>query len=154
MVPEVESPALYEHQQSDIHTLMPSQPDANSSRGSLRFGIVTSNRNLDHAPSVVGTNGSGQMVFQPRPDRAGDVARMIFYFSIRWGRSIERTEASILRQWHVSDPVSARERERNDRTEAAQGNRNPFVDCPSMVERISRFESFDILDSEAALPLP
>ena len=67
MVPEIESPALCEHQQSDIHTLMPSQPDANSSRGSLRFGIVTSNRNLDHAPSIVGTNGSGQMVFQPRP---------------------------------------------------------------------------------------
>ena len=36
MVPEVESPALYEHQQSDIHTLMPPQPDANSSRGSLQ----------------------------------------------------------------------------------------------------------------------
>ena len=34
------------------------------------------------------------------------------------------------------------------------GNRNPFVDCPSLVERIARFESFDILDSEAALPLP
>ena len=77
-------------------------------------------------PRCCRTNGSGQMVFQPHPERAGDVARMIFYFSIRWGRSIDRTEASILRQWHLSDPVSARERERNDRTEAAQGNRNPL----------------------------
>ena len=154
MVSEEGQPVLYEHQQSDIHTLMPSDPNANSARGSLRFGVVSGQRNLDYAPSVVGTNSRGERVFQPRPDRQGDVARMVFYFSVRWGLSIQAQEAIVLRQWHEMDPTSDRERMRNDRTEAVQGNRNPFVDCPSLVDRIDRFDAFESQDTDGSLPFP
>lgn len=41
---------------------------------------------------------------------------------------------SVLLQWHVQDPVDAREQARNDTVYAFQGNRNPFIDHPEWVD--------------------
>jgi endonuclease I len=40
---------------------------------------------------------------------------------------------SVLRQWHLDDPVDDFERDRNDVVFGYQGNRNPFVDHPEWV---------------------
>jgi PKD repeat protein/endonuclease I len=41
---------------------------------------------------------------------------------------------SVLLQWHVQDPVDAREQARNNTVYAFQGNRNPFIDHPEWVD--------------------
>lgn len=41
---------------------------------------------------------------------------------------------SVLTQWHVDDPVDAKEMARNDIVFSFQGNRNPFIDHPEWVE--------------------
>lgn len=151
MDPDDES-ALYEHQQSDVHILYPADSNANSTRGSNRFGVVTSDRNLDFLPSVAGRNAQGDPVFEPRDARKGDIARAVLYFSIRWGRAIEATEEGVMRAWVVADPVDDRERSRNTLVEAVQGNRNPFVDCPALVPRIANFGDF--MPADRDLPLP
>lgn len=147
-----EGTALYEHQQSDVHHLHPSDSTANSTRGSNRFGVVVSDRNLDFLPSISGRDAQGDRVFEPRDARKGDIARAIMYFSIRWGRAIEATEEGILRGWVVADPVDDRERRRNTLVEAVQGNRNPFVDCPALVPRVADFAEF--MPADRNLPLP
>ena len=144
--------ALYHHQQSDIHHLYPTDSGANSTRGSDPFGEPISDLNLDRLPATAGLNEDGHRVFAPRQERRGDIARAVFYFSMRWGTDIAVSEEAVLRAWAQADPVDDRERTRNDRVEAAQGNRNPFVDCPTIIGRIPDFESFDILDHD--LPLP
>lgn len=148
------SPLLYSHQQSDLHHLYPTISGANSRRGSDRFGVVARERDLSYLPSVAGLDAAGNPVFEPRDARKGDVARVIFYFSVRWGKPIRDDEEAALRAWVEADPVSARERGRNDRVEALQGNRNPFVDCPALVDRIADFEGFEIIDAEDSLPAP
>jgi endonuclease I len=41
-------------------------------------------------------------------------------------------QLSTLLRWHVEDPPTLLERERNDRVQQVQGNRNPFVDFPQL----------------------
>lgn len=43
---------------------------------------------------------------------------------------------SMLVDWHQQDPVSQKERDRNDAAYTFQGNRNPFVDYPQFVHEI------------------
>ncbi len=144
----------YSHEQSDIHHLLPTISGVNSLRGSERFGNVENGRNLDFLPAVYGTDASGNVVFQPWRERQGDVARVIFYFSVRWGKAIRDDEEETLRGWMNDDPVDRRERARNDLVEGIQGNRNPFVDCPPLVDRIADFAAFEPLDTEDNLPTP
>lgn len=144
----------YSHEQSDIHHLRPTISGANSLRGSFPFGDVVNNRNLDHLPAVLGADAYGDTVFSTRAETRGDVARVIFYFAVRWGKGIDDHEEAALRGWMRGDPVDDDERARNDRVEAIQGNRNPFVDCPDLVDRIDDFAAFEPLDTEATLPAP
>ena len=39
-------------------------------------------------------------------------------------------------KWHKEDPVSDKERKRNDAVYAKQHNRNPFIDNPDMADHI------------------
>lgn len=70
----------------------------------------------------------------PGDDWKGDVARMIFYLSIRYKESINVVGSEALfMKWNIEDPVSDFERQRNNVIQKAQGNRNPFIDNPYLV---------------------
>jgi endonuclease I len=96
--------------------------------------------------------------FEPPDAVKGDVARMIFYMSVRYngdegsnGVSLtvvdgvgtpfggdtedngEIGDLATLMAWHVLDPVSDEERHRNNIIYDIQGNRNPFIDRPEFV---------------------
>jgi len=145
---------------SDLHHLFPITQLANSARGDWDFGETTDQPkkqfcDVQGGCSRVGTCGqAGQTVFEVRPARRGDLARAHFYMVARYrydpkvqldddrnpgNGSISDGEEAVLRRWHREDPVDARERERNGRIEKLQGNRNPFVDDPSLVDQILNF---------------
>ena len=44
-----------------------------------------------------------------------------------------------LRTWHFEDPPDELEQKRNSLIELVQGNRNPFIDHPEIVERVRDF---------------
>lgn len=151
---EDQSSVLYSHQESDLHHLFPAVPGANSLRGSLPFGEVVGERNMDFAPSYYGVDRLGNMIFEVRRERRGDVARSLFYMSIRWGLELPYEEADVLRVWSDMDPVSDEETLRNTAVQRLQGNRNPFIDCPDLLDRILSFNAFRPYDLNVGLPNP
>ena len=112
----------------------------NSVRSNLPFGSPIAP--FDHdAPSGwrQGREADGDEVFLPPPNVRGDVARAMFYFSIRYEKSIDDDEEEDLRRWHADDPVDQAERRRAAGASEAQGNANPFIDDPMLVGRVADF---------------
>ena len=129
------TPAKY-----DLHHLFPSNTYANGRRGNFPFGVVSGKVRWQEAGSKLGFDSGGRVVFEPRPGERGRIARALFYVSAVYGLDMPRHEEDALRQWHAEEPPDAAEVARNDAISQYQGNRNPFIDQPELVDKISRFE--------------
>jgi endonuclease I len=144
----------------DLHNLQPSNAEANSAKSNYPLGEVD---NITYANGVIKT-GEGPTyspsyrgaLFEPADEYKGDFARIYMYmatcyedFRSRWTSLGYRTmlernayptftdnAINLLLKWHREDPVSAKETNRNDAVYGIQGNRNPFVDNPELVEYI------------------
>lgn len=127
---------------SDLHHLFPTDEVANSTRSNYPFGYAVNNVTWQVGGSKLGRDASNNIVFEPRDKHKGNVARSMFYFTIRhqnWGSFLTLTQENALRQFHIADTVDANERLRNDRVKQFQNNRNPFADHPEFVSRIRAF---------------
>lgn len=128
-------------QKADLHHLYPTDSKANSTRGNVNFGELSSPEELNncessHRGDIAGDGHSG---FEPPQEHKGNVARALFYFSIRYKIQIPDYEEMYLRQWHQQDPVDEEEIVRNNKVEEIQGNRNPFVDDPTLADLVTDF---------------
>ncbi|MDR2828733.1 MAG: endonuclease [Acholeplasmatales bacterium] len=126
---------------SDLHNLWNAVRTVNQSLHSDHF---YGNTGVTGAP-----NRSGS-IFYPGDEFVGDIARILFYMDIMYPYltlvptgNANANEGSIyygfldtLLQWNLNDPVSAEEIARNNSIFALQGNRNPFIDYPSLVNII------------------
>jgi endonuclease I len=146
---------------TDLFNVYPTDFEANSNRSAWPYGEVTGT--VDWSNSLgskvgYGTWGSSgnNMAFEPADEYKGDIARAYFYmitcyldksfkaggkgyqvFEYSNGKSSFTTKAlSLFLKWHRNDPVSDKETKRNNAVEKKQGNRNPFVDEPDLVEYI------------------
>lgn len=136
---------------TDLNHLQPADAAANSERSNLPFDEVSGYTEWSSNGAQRGENDSGWTVFEPRDARKGDIARALFYYSVIYERSIDIDAESdgrgigigdeqTLRTWHnQTDPVDSRDERRNRLVQEAQQNRNPFVDCPQLVDQIDDF---------------
>ena len=114
---------------------------------------------LGTSKSINGVSCPTTKVFEPDDQYKGDFARIYMYFAVRYGGGtcsatsgdggaifsssltasnpyVTNYGKELLKKWHVQDPVSEKETNRNDVIEAKQGNRNPFVDYPEWADKI------------------
>lgn len=126
-------------QKSDLHHLFPTDSRANSIRGNNEFADVDGDKVENCDGSYYGVEKSQWSNFEPPKEHKGNVARALFYFSVRYKLRISAQEEAYLREWHEMDPVDEKEMERNDMIHQVQGNRNPFIDYPELVSKISNF---------------
>ena len=125
-------------QKTDLHHLFPVDMRSNSTRNNFPFaevnGKATHSECLD---SQIGNSlNTNTRAFEPPTEHKGNVARAIYYFSTRYKMDISNTEAQYLKIWNEEDPVDKEELERNQKISKIQGNRNPFVDYPELVNRL------------------
>jgi deoxyribonuclease I len=127
-------------QKGDLHHLFPVDARANSTRGNIPFGEVDGDQVTNCPQAERGDDiYSGISSFEPSKYHKGNVARALFYFSVRYKISIDDSEEIFLRQWHKEDPIDQDEVSRNEKIFNIQGNRNPFIDDPKLVDQIDNF---------------
>ncbi len=132
----------------------PTQTKTNTSG----YTYVVADNTADHSGSWshVWKTSSNTYVFEPADEFKGDFARMYLYVvcayegDLNWQTSdntmfsngannytvIANDAKALLLKWHRQDPVSDKERLRNNAVQSIQGNRNPFIDYPILVEYI------------------
>lgn len=127
-------------QKSDLHHLFPTDSKMNSSRGSLNFGNVVSEVEQLKCPQAkLGQQENGEIVFEAPMHQRGNTARAIFYFALRYQMKMPPAEEAALRVWAAQDPIDQKEIDQNDEIEKVQGNRNPFIDFPDLLDHIQTF---------------
>lgn len=130
------------YQKADLHHLFPTDSRSNSTRGNVYFGEFADSEGINMTCACAKRghfSSTGAIGFEPPVEHKGNVARALFYFSMRYEIRLPDHEEFFLRQWHILDPVDQEEINRNDIVEEIQGNRNPFVDDPTLVDYISNF---------------
>ncbi len=154
---------------TDVHALRPCDISVNSARSNYDFAV---GGDIYNDPTGVTECRLTSNSWEPRDIVKGDVARMIFYMATRYeGENSEpdleivdyvdsspdkealHGKLSDLYEWHISDPVSNWERNRNDIIYYQyQGNRNPFIDHPEFAEKIwGNLVSTQTVDNEQQL---
>jgi len=126
---------------SDLHHIFPTFITPNNARGSEPFSMVSGATYSTNSGSKLGAEG-----FEPADAVKGNIARAILYFVVRYYDKNIRdgmnytyfwtSRVSLLLNWDRQDPPDAAERRRNDLISQFQGNRNPFVDDPSLADKI------------------
>lgn len=128
-----------EPMRSDMFHLFPTDETANGKRASYPFGVVTNPSWSNGGSSFSQSAG----IFEPRDVHKGEVARAMFYFVTRYQNysNFLDSQEAILRQWHTQFPVTALEQNRCNLIASFQHNRNPFIDYPQFVDRITSFST-------------
>ncbi len=140
---------------TDLHHLKPCATRVNSTRNNRNFDNCLNCENVFYNGEATGSYTDGDhYTFTPRRQVRGDIARMIFYMSVRYegGSEVDlelqnehlsqsdkspfHSNLQTLLLWHETDPVDDFERNRNEVIFNYQGNRNPFIDFPNLAELI------------------
>jgi deoxyribonuclease I len=122
----------FKQMQSDMHNLFPSIGEVNGDRSNFIFGEIDGEeREYGECDFEV-----AHEIAEPKKSIRGDIARSYFYMSHQYKMEIPDDYEEMLREWHLFDPPDEWERDRNSLIENVQGNRNPFIDYPEMVERV------------------
>lgn len=127
---------------SDLHHLFPSDGSINSSRGNKPFNWVP-------VPSLTYPGGSkaNPVYFEPRDFHKGRVASAMLYYAVRYynnnqvNLSYLSDQEADLREWMQLFPPDSIAIRRNNDIYASQNNRNPFVDYPQLLDRMSNLSS-------------
>lgn len=145
---------------TDYLHIFPTDKWVNALRDSYIYGEVTNPVTTTTNGSKLGPNafaGLSGTAFEPIDAYKGDFARAFLYFVTRyqasmpgWTGGVNGSDAfdpttypsvdipylKMMLKWHNQDPVSDKERSRNDSAYVYQGNRNPYIDLPAIAELV------------------
>ncbi len=148
------------NQYTDLFHLIPADGNVNTIRNNNPYGEVAVPSNTTGNGSKYGNctfPGYTGKAFEPIDAYKGDLARgvlgTITHYQGAWtyseGKIVFTGEytaegnfgltdyaLNLFLKWHRQDPVSQKELDRNNGIEKEQGNRNPFIDYPELVEYI------------------
>jgi len=134
---------------SDLHHLFSSPSTLNNRRSNYKFKQMdysqcsmfckdnTCSYDVPSNPDSYSCLGQDKASWMPIKKDRGEVARAIFYFFTMYdGVDISSVgDVNTFKQWNTQFPPSAREIARNDAINKTQGNRNPYTDDYTLVNK-------------------
>lgn len=139
---------------ADLFHVYPTDGYVNNMRSNYPHGDVGDVSKTSQNGSKLGTasfSGISGTVFEVIDEYKGDFARSYFYFATRYcdkisdftndGKKMFSTSMPYMNtnfinqyyEWHIKDPVSDKEINRNEAVYGIQKNRNPYIDHPEWV---------------------
>jgi len=116
---------------SDLHNTVASDAYFEFKRKNLIFG------SLDE---TVKANECGIRIkhhmLEPSDKLKGDIARILLYMHVRYQLPLN-TSLSLLRIWNELDIPDEKERQRDQVIKGIQGNGNPFIEDPSLIDSVN-----------------
>jgi deoxyribonuclease-1 len=116
---------VFSAMEADMHNLVPSIGEVNGDRSNYQFGI------LPGEPRVYGQCDFEvdfeQRTVEPRPEVRGQIARTYFYIHDRYGLNMSNQQQRLFMAWDKAHPVTAWERQRDQRIAKVMGHHNAFV---------------------------
>lgn len=137
----------------DLYNLMPCEGKINSTKSNYPMGIVVSG-DKGNGWTKVGKGTDGKWYWEPADPWKGDFARGYMYMATAYqDYNWEGTQAhqillqgayptlqkwayTLYIQWAKADKPDALEIKRNNEVAKIQGNRNPYVDFPNLMEYV------------------
>lgn len=136
----------------DLYNLMPCEHNINSAKSNYPMGKVVTPK-TDNGATKVGKGSDGKNYWEPADEWKGDFARGYMYMAtcyknLSWtgeGLNIlQKNDYPTLKEWAYTlflewarqDQVNALEVTRNNKVSNIQGNRNPYVDFPNLMEYV------------------
>jgi endonuclease I len=132
---------------SDLFHVYPTDGKVNGYRSNYPYGVCANG--TTYGTGKLGNctySGYTGKVFEPADEYKGDVARTYFYMATRYmdvmsswggetfsGNTIIAWSKAMFYEWHLADPVSQKEIDRNNAIYLKQHNRNPYIDHPEWV---------------------
>lgn len=132
---------------SDLHSLVPAASGLNNRRSNYNFTEVdysqckqfcrdmTCQTTMPEDPDSYSCLTNSKTWMPIKQDR-GRIARAVFYFYTMYPQyPISVGDVNLFKRWNLEYPPSSFETLRNDRLNETQGNRNPYIDDPTLVDQ-------------------
>lgn len=137
----------------DLYNLMPCEGKINSTKSNYPMGIVVSG-DKGNGWTKVGKGTDGKWYWEPADPWKGDFARGYMYMATAYQDytwkgtqalqilqqgaypTLQKWAYKLYIQWAKADKPNALEIKRNNDVAKIQGNRNPYVDFPNLMEYV------------------
>lgn len=137
----------------DLYNLMPCKKEINTTKSNYPMGIVVSG-DKGNGWTKVGEGKDGKLYWEPADPWKGDFARGYMYMATAYQDynwkgeqalqilqqgaypTLKEWAYKLYIQWAKADKPNALEIKRNNDVAKIQGNRNPYVDFPNLMEYV------------------
>jgi hypothetical protein len=133
-------------QKANIHNLLPASSYLNVRRSNLPFQeIPEEHRSFMDQYDYDTTNkihkegdytNKYKASWEPRVSVRGDIVRAIAYMIMKYNPSSPTITIDLIKKWDLQDPVDQDEMDRMERASYIQGDINPFVAYPGLIQDV------------------
>ena len=116
---------VFKSMEADLFNLTPAIGEVNGDRSNYGFGVLPSTPNM-YGQCDFKVNFK-QRTAEPPAAKRGKIARIYLYMAARYKLKLSKQDKQLYTAWNKMYPVTAWEKERNERISRVQGWSNPYV---------------------------